>query len=309
LRVIVGGASGLIGSALVKHLISHGHRVTRLVRHSPPSGTDELRWDPAAGELDASGLKAADAVVYLGGESIAAGRWTPERKRAIHDSRVGSTLLLSGALSRLDQPPATFVCASAVGYYGNRGDEPLTEESRPGAGFLPEVCQAWETATKAARQAGIRVVNLRTGMVLSGTGGALTSMLRPFNMGLGGSIGSGHQYVSWIALSDLVRLIHFVLTTERVSGPVNAVAPNPVTNREFTRTLARVLRRPAVLPLPSWMVRVLFGEMGQALLVEGSRVLAAKLERSGFVFDHPRLEDALRHELGRADTGQQKTGA
>jgi uncharacterized protein (TIGR01777 family) len=297
LRVAIAGASGLVGTALTAHLADRGEQVIRLVRHPPHPGANEVYWSPAEGEIDRSALAGVDAVVHLGGENIASGRWTAARKAAIRDSRVVSTRLLSEALARLEPPPQTFVCASATGYYGDRGDAPLTEDSGPGTGFLAEVCQAWEAATAAARQAGLRVVNLRTGMVLSAKGGALAKMLRPFRMGLGGVIGGGRQYVSWIGLDDLVRAIEFLLRAGGVSGPVNTVAPQPVTNREFTRTLGWVLRRPTLLPLPRFMVRALFGEMGQTLLLEGSRVLPAKLARAGFSFLHPRLEEALRAAL------------
>ncbi len=298
LRVAVGGASGLVGSALATHLAGRGHQVVRLVRHPPQIPASEICWNPAGGEIDAPALEGLDAVVHLGGENIAGGRWTEARKAAIRDSRVASTRLLSDTVAGLTQPPRTFVCASATGYYGDRGDQLLTEDSAPGQGFLPQVCQAWEAGTEAARQASLRVVNLRIGIVLTPKGGALARMLPPFRMGLGGVVGNGRQYMSWIALSDLVRAIDFLLLAEDVSGPINAVAPQPVTNREFTRTLGRVLRRPTLLPLPRLVVRMLFGEMGQALLLEGHRVLPAKLEQAGFSFLHPRLEDALRCELG-----------
>jgi len=298
LRVAIGGASGLIGTALAALLTSREHYVFPLVRHPPHAAAREIYWNPAGGEIDAPALEGVDAVVHLGGESIAGGRWTARRRAAIRDSRVTSTQLLSQTLARLRQRPHTFICASATGYYGDRGDEPLMEDSAPGEGFLPEVCQAWEAATEPARQAGLRVVNLRIGIVLSPRGGALKKMLPPFKAGLGGVVGNGRQYMSWITLSDLVRAIDFLLLTDNILGPVNAVAPNPVTNREFTRALGRVLRRPTIFPLPGFVVRTLFGEMGQALLLDGSRVLPTKLERAGFSFLHSRLEDALRFELG-----------
>lgn len=301
LQIAIGGASGLVGTALSTFLTDGGHRVAPLVRRPPRSGSGEIHWNPAAGEVDAPALEGLDAIVHLGGESLAGGRWTAKRKAAIRDSRVASTGLLSGTLTRLARPPRTFVCASAIGYYGDRGDEPLTEQSPPGMGFLPEVCRAWEMATEPARQAGIRVVNMRIGVVLSRRGGALHTMLPAFKVGLGGVVGSGRQYWSWIALDDLVRAIHFVLRTDKVSGPVNAVAPSPVTNREFTRTLGRVLRRPTILPLPGLAVRVVFGQMGQALLLEGNRVVPAKLQATGFPFLYPNLERALRHELSTVD--------
>jgi uncharacterized protein (TIGR01777 family) len=298
LRVVIGGASGLVGTRLAAHLAEQGHHVVRLVRHPPQAAANEIYWNPGGAEIDAPALEGVHAVVHLGGESIAGGRWTEARKAAIRDSRVASTRLLSETLAQLGRPPRAFICASAAGYYGDRGDEPLTEDSPPGTGFLAEVCRAWEAATEAARRAGLRVVNLRIGVVLSAAGGALKRMLPPFRMGLGGAVGGGRQYMSWIALSDLVRAIEFVLQTGDIQGPVNAVAPNPVSNRQFTRTLGRVLRRPTLLPLPRLAVRTLFGEMGQALLLEGNRLLPARLERGGFSFLHPGLEDALRFELG-----------
>ncbi|MFQ5807717.1 MAG: TIGR01777 family oxidoreductase, partial [Phycisphaerae bacterium] len=272
-------------------------RVAALVRRPPQAGTDEICWNPAADEIDAPALEGVDAVVHLGGVNIAGGRWTAQRKAAIRDSRVASTRLLSQALAQLKKPPRTFLCASATGFYGDRGDDLLTEESPPGKGFLPDVCQAWEVAAAPARQAGLRVVNLRIGIVLSRNGGALKKMLPPFKMGLGGVVGSGRQYMSWITLDDLVRAIDFLLRAESVSGPVNAVTPNPVTNREFTRNLGRILRRPTIAPLPGFVVRALFGEMGQALLWEGNRVLPTRLEQARFSFLYPELESALRREL------------
>jgi uncharacterized protein (TIGR01777 family) len=298
LRIAIGGASGLIGSALTAFLASHRHRVVPLVRRSPPTAVSEIYWDPASGEIDAPALEGCDAAVHLGGTNIAGGRWTKQRKGAIRDSRIESTRLLSETLAQLKEPPRTFICASATGYYGDRGDELLTEESPPGEGFLADVCRAWEAAAEPARQAGIRVVNLRTGIVLSSKGGALARMLPAFRKGLGGVVGSGRQYMSWIALNDLVRVIDFLVTASGLAGPVNAVAPNPVTNREFTRILGRLLRRPTIFPLPGFAVRTLFGEMGQALLLEGNRVRPDKLERAGFSFHHRNLEEALRSELG-----------
>jgi uncharacterized protein (TIGR01777 family) len=297
MRVAVTGASGLVGTAVVSFLSERGREIVRLVRREPRSTASEVYWNPDSGEIDGPALEGIDAVVHLGGVGIAAGRWTARRKTAILESRVASTRLLSNSLSEMNRPPHTIICASAIGYYGDRGDELLNEESPPGAGFLADVCKAWEAATDPARQAGLRVVNLRIGMVLSRHGGALKRMLPPFRMGLGGIVGSGRQYLSWIALSDLVRAIDFLLTADDSSGPVNAVAPQPVTNREFTRTLGRVLRRPTPLPLPGFAVRLLFGEMGEALLLAGSRVQPARLTQAGFSFEHPSLEAALNAEL------------
>ena len=296
LRIAIGGGSGLVGSALIPLLKSVGHSVVQLVRR-PPRDACEVFWDPAGGVIDDAPLNGLDAAVPLGGTGVAQGRWTAERKAEIRNSRVNSTDLLSRTLAHLNDPPATFICASATGYYGDRGDEMLTEESSPGTGFLPDVCRLWESATEPARQAGIRVVNLRTGVVLSANGGALRRMLLPFKLGLGGVVGSGRQYMSWIALTDLVGAIEFLLTAEAVSGPVNAVAPNAVSNRDFTRALGRVLRRPTLLPLPAFAVRAAFGEMGEVLLLEGCRVHPTRLENAGFSFLYPELEETLRHEL------------
>jgi hypothetical protein len=240
-------------------------------------------------------------VVHLAGENIAAGRWTPARKEAIRRSRVDGTRLLAGALARLDRKPRVLVSASAVGFYGDRGDEPLTEASAPGSGFLAEVCLAWEAATAPARDAGVRVVTPRLGMVLARDGGALAKMLPPFRLGLGGVIGSGRQWVSWIALPDLVAALRHLLARDDLAGPINAVAPEPITNREFTKTLGRVLRRPTLFPLPASLVRLLLGEMGEAALLGSTRALPAGLQASGFRFSTPELEGALKAVLGQGE--------
>lgn len=295
-RVVVSGASGLIGSALVDVLASRGHRVVRLVRRPAAGGGAEIAWDAARGVVDSDALEGADAVIHLAGKNIA-GRWTAAVKREILESRTAGTRLLASALAALRRPPGVLVSASAVGYYGDRGDRTVTEDSPPGTGFLPDVAKAWEAAAQPAVEAGIRVVHPRIGIVLSARGGALAQMLPPFRLGLGGVIGSGRQHMSWIALDDVVAALEHLAFGSALSGPVNAVAPHPVTNREFAATLGRVLRRPTVLPLPAFMVRLLFGEMGQALLLEGARVLPTRLEASGFRFRYPRLEEALRAEL------------
>lgn len=298
----VTGASGLVGSALVTGLTSAGHRVVRVVRGAGAAsvaGQRLARWDPESGALEPSALAGADAVVHLAGESVAGGRWTEAKKRRIRSSRVDVTRRLAEALPRLERPPRLLVSASAVGYYGDRGSEILREDSSPGPGFLAEVCREWEAATDPAARAGIRVVRLRIGMVLSRRGGALGAMLTPFRLGAGGPVGSGVQWVSWIAIDDLVGAILHALATESLAGPVNAVAPEPVTNRELARTLGRVLRRPALLPLPAVAARLLFGQMADELLLASARVEPARLRATGFTFRHARLEDALRHELGR----------
>ncbi len=298
MHIAVSGSGGLIGSALVPSLGGGGHRVSRMVRGLAP-GADSIRWDPARGVRDAPLLEGLDGVVHLAGENIGAGRWTARRKEEIHRSRVEGTRRLSEALARLAKAPKALVCASAIGFYGDRGEEALTEESPVGSDFLAQVCRGWEEATAPAAKAGIRVVNLRFGVVLSPAGGALQKMLTPFRMGVGGRIGSGRQFMSWIALDDAAGAIQHTLVTESLAGPVNAVAPSPVTNAEFARALARVLRRPALFPVPAFALHLAFGEMADALLLSSQRVLPARLQATGFTFRFPELEGALRHLLGR----------
>jgi uncharacterized protein (TIGR01777 family) len=289
-RIVVAGASGLIGTALCAFLTGRGHRVDRMVRRPPQPGTAEIRWDPAKGEIDAAALDGA-------GENIAAGRWTAARKESILASRTDSTRLLCDTLARLGNAPRVLISASAVGYYGDRGDAVVIEQDRPGTGFLANVCKAWEAATEPARRIGIRVVNLRIGAVLSPAGGALARMLPAFRLGFGGRIGSGRQYMSWITLDDLVAAIHHLITAEDISGPVNAVAPEPVTNAEFTAALGRALHRPTLLAMPAFAVRLAFGEMGDELLLRGARAKPTRLQVSGFEFRDPQLEPALRRIL------------
>ncbi|NIP86553.1 MAG: TIGR01777 family protein [Planctomycetales bacterium] len=297
MNILVTGASGLVGSHLQPALAAEGHTVTALVRRAAAAG--QIRWDPAAGQLDADQLQGFDGVVHLAGESIAEGRWTAAKKERIRSSRVDPTTLLCQTLARLPQPPKVLISASAIGFYGDRGDQPLDEESPAGAGYLPEVCQAWEGATQAAAEAGIRVVRLRIGVVLSREGGALQKMLLPFRMGAGGRIGSGRQYWSWIAIDDLVGVIGHALQTTSLEGAVNAVAPQPVTNLEFTKTLGRVLGRPTIFPMPAFAARLALGEMANDLLLASARVVPAKLNGSGYTFRYPDLEGALRHVLAR----------
>ena len=299
MKVLVTGASGLVGSALVPFLTTGGHRVTRLVRSQPRPGAAEIHWDPVTGVQDPSGLEGMDAVVHLAGENIAGGRWTAARKAKIHDSRVIGTRTLCETLARLSQPPKVLVSALAIGYYGDRGDEPLWENSTFGTGFLADVCRAWEEATQPTVQKGIRVVLLRIGIVLSPRGGALAKLLLPFKLGLGGVIGSGKQYMSWIALDDVAGAITHALVTDALQGPVNAVAPHPVTNREFTRTLGRVLGRPTVFPLPAFAAHLLLGEMADALLLASTRAEPKRLLATQYVFRYPELDGALRHLLGK----------
>jgi hypothetical protein len=298
MRILVTGASGLVGAALVPALAAAGHRVGRLVR-GRPSGPDEFHWDPGSGLLDLAALADCEAVVHLAGESIAAGRWTRRRKERIRGSRVAGTRLLAAGIAGAVPPPRVMICASAVGYYGDRGDELLVEASGPGEGFLADLVRDWEAASEPASRAGVRVVHLRLGMVLSRQGGALPRLLLPFGLGLGGPFGSGRQWTSWIALDDLVAAIAHALTTTGLDGPVNAVTPGPVTNREFARTLARVLGRPAWLTAPAWALRLLLGEMGKELLLASQRVIPGRLLASGFEFREPELEGALSRISGR----------
>ena len=306
MKILVSGSTGLVGSALLPVLRSAGHEVIRLVRSSSaPSGPGDstVQWNPETGELDGGRLEGIEAVVHLAGENIAARRWSAAQKARIRDSRVQGTALLSDRLANLAQPPATLVAASAIGYYGDRGDELLNEDSSSGNDFLSEVCRQWEAASQPAAEKGIRVVRLRLGIVLSPRGGALAKMLLPFKLGAGGKIGAGQQYMSWIALDDAVGALCHALTDSNLSGPVNAVAPNPATNLEFTKTLGRVLSRPTLFPMPALAARIAFGEMAEALLLAGTRVEPRRLAGSGYSFQYPRLEAALRHLLDRPARG------
>lgn len=290
MKILVTGASGLVGSALLPALRQAGHDAVGLVRR-PARGASESQWDPAM--PNAALFAGAEAVVNLAGESIAAGRWSAARKAAILNSRVVSTQTVAASMAAANPRPRVLVSASAVGFYGSRGDEVLDDNSPSGGGFLAEVGRQWEAATQAAASAGVRVVPLRIAMVLSGAGGALPRMLTPFRLGLGGRIGDGRQWMSWIALDDLVALILHVLTTDSLRGPVNAVSPNPVTNAEFTRALGQALHRPTLFPMPAFAVRAAFGEMGTELLLASQRVLPRAALASGFRFRHPELGAAL----------------
>jgi len=296
--VLVSGASGLVGSALVPVLRAAGHTVRRLVRPGRPAGSDEIPWDSGRGGLEPSALAGCEAVVHLAGENIAARRWSDAQKKRLRDSRVGPSARLAAVLAAMPVRPRVLVQASAVGYYGDRGDEILTESSPPGRGFLPSLCLGWEQASAAATAAGIRVVHPRFGIILSPRGGALAKMLPPFRLGVGGVVGSGRQYWPWLALDDAVGIVERALADESLRGTVNAVAPQPATNREFTATLARVLRRPAVMPLPAFALRLALGEMG-SLLLESARAVPQRLQEIGYRYLYPNLDAALRHLLGR----------
>ena len=296
MRVLVSGASGLVGTALGETLRAQGHEVGRLVRR-PAQGADEVSWDPGKDQLEAGDLAGFDAVVHLAGENVSGGRWTQARKKRILESRVKGTRLLAERLAALESPPSVWVSASAIGLYGDRGDEILDEAKQPGTGFLADVCSRWEAATASAPD-GVRVVRLRIGLVLSERGGALAKMLPAFRAGLGGRLGDGRQYMSWITLEDLVAAIGRALEDPSLEGAVNAVSPGAVTNKEFTATLGRVLRRPTVVPAPAAALRLALGEMADELLLASARVVPRRLEEVGFEFRWPSLEGALKHLLG-----------
>jgi uncharacterized protein (TIGR01777 family) len=303
MKVAVTGSTGLIGSALVPLLTTQGAAVRRLIRKGSQVATPETGesaiWDPAKFELDVSALEGCDAVVHLAGDSIGSERWSEQKKRRLWESRIGTTQLLCQKMMQLKTPVKVFVCASAIGYYGDRGDELMTEEGKPGSGFLADLCQEWEKAADEAKRAGTRVINSRFGVVLSPKGGALQKMLLPFEMGGGGVIGNGRQYFSWIAIDDVAAALLYCLGAESVSGPVNVVAPNPVTNQEYTRALGRVLHRPTVLPMPAFAARMAFGQFADECLLASTRVVPNKLLQAGYQFRYPQVDGALTHVLGR----------
>jgi hypothetical protein len=296
--ILLTGSSGLIGQSLLTFLTSKGHNVVCLTRSKTPARDRQISWDPGTGIIDENGLENFDAIVHLAGESIV-GRWTPGKKARILESRVKGTRLLCASLAHLRTPPRVLIAASAIGYYGDGGDRVIDEGSSAGTLFLSEVAKAWEAATEPAAHQGIRVVNLRIGFVLSKAGGGLAAMLLPFKLGLGGQVGSGRQYLSWIAIDDVVGAISHAILTDSLHGPVNAVAPHQVTNREFTKTLGRVLRRPTIFPLPAFAARMVMGEMADELLLASARVKPTRLLESGYEFRFPELEGALRHVLGK----------
>ncbi len=301
LNIAITGSTGLIGRSLVAMLTALGHRVRQLVRRNP--GPEDILWDPAAGPLAAEALAGVAAVVHLAGEPIAGGRWTPSRRRRIEESRTRGTRFLAEAIARMGTPQDVLVSASAIGIYGDRGDQPLTEEARlrvgPDCSFVEKVGHAWEAATEPAERAGVRVTRTRIGVVLSPAGGALAEMLPPFRAGVGGRLGSGRQYTSWIGIDDVIGAIYHAMLTPALTGPVNLTAPTPVTNAQFTAVLARVLRRPAILPVPAQLLRLIFGELADELLLAGARVIPQRLTDTGYGFRHRQLEGALRHVLGR----------
>lgn len=295
--IAVTGTTGLVGGALCPFLASQSYKIRKLVRKST-GASDEKVWDPYAEKLDAAVLEGADAVVHLAGENIA-GRWSKKKKAAIRESRVKSACLLAETMAKMSTPPRTFVCASAIGFYGERGEQMVNEESTVGSGFLPELCKAWEDACKPASIAGIRVVNLRIGVIMSSKGGALAKMLTPFKLCLGGVVGSGKQYWSWIALDDILGAIQHVLATPALKGPVNLVSPNACDNRSFTKTLGKVLHRPTIFPLPAFVAKLVLGEMAEGLLLMSTRVEPRRLLESGYPFRHAELESALKSTLGK----------
>jgi len=299
MRILVSGSTGFLGTALVETLEGQGHSIARLVRpgtsqkSAARSRAQAVPWDPVAGQFDAASVEGADALIHLAGASIAGGRWNGSRKELLRTSRIDATRHLIGALAKLQRPPRVIVAASAIGYYGNRGDETLTEASAPGNDFLAGLCQEWEAETARGAEFGARVVNVRFGIILAAHGGALPRMAMPFKFGAGGRLGNGRQWMSWLTLRETISIIQFALTTSGLTGPVNAVAPNPVRNREFTSVLARALRRPALFPAPAFALRLALGEMADALLLVSQKVIPSKLVDSGYSFLQPGLASAL----------------
>lgn len=297
MKVGVTGASGLVGSQLVPFLGTGGHGIVRFVRANPQDG--EVFWDPQGSKVDIQKLAGVNAVVHLAGENIASGRWSPTKKRRIRESRVTGSYLIAKTLANLDPKPSVFVCASAIGYYGDRGTVELAETAAPGEGFLADVCRDWEDACQPARAAGIRVVNVRIGVVITPQGGALAKMLLPFKMGVGGKIGSGNQFCSWVSIEDVVGAIYHVIMNESISGPLNVVSPEPLTNSEFTKVLGQVLGRPTIFPLPAFAAKLLLGEMAEDLLLSSTRVMPTRLLESGYTFRHPTFKATLCALLGK----------
>lgn len=297
MKILISGSSGLIGSHLVQSFKGRGHEVIRLVRSEGQLSDDTLLWDPEHHELRLENFENFDVVINLAGENISTGRWTSEKKQKIRDSRVMGTHMLAELLAKLENPPKLLINASAIGFYGDRSDEVMTELSKAGEGFLSDVCHKWEEAAEPAKKAGIRVVKLRIGVVLSASGGALERMLLPFKMGLAGVIGSGKQYMSWIAIDDLVGVVLHLINNDSLQGPINAVSPHPVTNYTFTKSLGKVLKRPTIFPMPAWVARLVMGDMADALVLSSTRVVPDVLEQSGYTFLYPSIDKALVHFL------------
>ncbi len=295
MKILLTGASGLIGSALTASLSANGHDVKRLLRSRHAGG--EACWNPEEGTIDLSDCKKIDVVIHLAGDSIAEGRWSKTKKARILNSRVKGTQLLATALAKLEERPHTLISGSAIGFYGDRGADIVDEGSLPGKGFLAAVCQQWENATSPAAEAGIRVANVRLGMVLSSSGGALKKMLLPFTLGLGGVVGDGRQYMSWVGMGDVVEMVQHIINTPSIRGPINLVSPNPVSNRQFVRTLGQVLHRPSILPMPAFIARIMLGEMADELLLASTRVMPRILMNTGYKFINPDLREALESVL------------
>jgi len=296
MKIAIAGASGLVGSALIPALATDDATITRLVRHAPKPG--EIEWHPNQDQVSPQSLEGFDVIINLAGENLASGRWTDDHKRKIRDSRVSGTHLLSEAIAKMEVKPRVFVCASATGIYGDRDDEVLDEQSESGGGFLAGVCREWEKACEPATKAGVRVVNLRFGPILAREGGMLAKLLTPFKMGMGGKVGTGKQYISWVSLVDAVNAIKLAIADQSMQGPLNVVSPSPVTNEEFTKTLGHVLNRPTALAMPAFAARLAFGEMADEMLLVSQRVMPKRLAAAGFQFQFPDLEKAIRHYVG-----------
>lgn len=297
--VAISGATGLVGTELSSLFREEGKSVLAISRREGAAYDDTIRWDPSSGLTNPARLESVDAIVHLAGENIAGGRWNETLKRKIRNSRVEGTRNLVKSIAAVEKRPKVLVSASAIGFYGDRGAAELTESSESGTGFLSEVCQEWEAEADAAKALGLRVVKIRIGVVLSPKGGALAKMLLPFKMGLGGVVGSGNQYWSWIGLEDLTRAIAWCVNNDSVEGPVNAVSPTPMTNKDFTKGVGKALSRPTIFPLPGFMAKIVLGEMAESLLLSSTRVMPDALTKSGFEFSHPELVGCLKHELGR----------